>query len=51
MNISLATFASQYLDELHQGAAIAALAEHKDSDRPLAEWRSLWQKALSQPVM
>jgi CelD/BcsL family acetyltransferase involved in cellulose biosynthesis len=48
--ISLETFASQYLDEHQRGAAIAALDEHKDSDRPLAEWRSLWQKALNQPV-
>jgi len=50
MNISLQTFASQYLDEHQQGAAIAALAEYKDSDRTLEDWRSLWLRALAQPV-
>lgn len=50
MNISLETFASQYLSEHHQGSAKAALAEDNGSDRPLAEWQQLWQRALAQPV-
>lgn len=49
MNISLETFASQYLNEHEQGAAKAVLAEHQ-GDRTLDDWRSLWQRALSQPV-
>lgn len=50
MSISLETFASQYLEQQHRGAAIAALAQHKATYKPLADWQTLWKKALAQPA-
>jgi len=47
--IDLQTFAAQYLPEAERAAAIAHLAAYT-KEKPLDEWRRLWQRALVTPV-